>query len=129
MLADAAQALDGKLYIHGGGWDTISAASFPTVHPSLALALLFRVEYSEAPGQLPLEVRLVDADEKEEKLNIKASVNVGHPPGSIKGEPSFVPFTVTIPGLQFDQPASYSFKITGGEEWLGVLPLHIRHAP
>lgn len=129
MLADAAQALDGKLYIHGGGWDTISATSFPTVHPSLALALLFRVEYSEAPGQLPLEIRLVDADETEVKMRMKASVSVGHAPGSIKGEPTFVPLALTIPGLQFDRPASYSFKVTGGDEWLGVLPLHVRYAP
>lgn len=126
MLADAAQALDGKLYIHGGGWDTITAKSFPTFHPSMALALLFRVEYHEAPGQLPLRIRLVDADEQEERISMGGSVNVGHAPGSIKGEPSFVPFTLTIPSLRFDEPASYSFKVSGGDEWLGTLPLHVR---
>ncbi len=40
MLADAAQVQGGKLFVLGGGFDTISAQSLPVVHRSLAVALV-----------------------------------------------------------------------------------------
>lgn len=129
MLADAAVVQGGKLYIHGGGWDTIRAHTFPTTHPSLALALLFQIEYSEAPGELPVSIRLVDEDRKEEeRVRVEGTVSVGHAPGSVKGAPSFVPFVLTIPGLSFEHPGSFSFKVTTDENWLASLPLHVHAA-
>ncbi len=39
LLADAAIAANGKLYIHGGALDAIFVPQVPAAHPSLALAL------------------------------------------------------------------------------------------
>jgi hypothetical protein len=62
MLADSVQAVQGKLYILGGGWDTLYVGSFPARHPSLAIALRLKVPWSTTSGQLRIGVELQDAD-------------------------------------------------------------------
>jgi hypothetical protein len=48
LLADAVQAVRGKLFILGGGWDTLWVRSFPARHPSLAIGLRLRVPHPGA---------------------------------------------------------------------------------
>ena len=48
MVADAAHVADGKMYILGGQWDRLTVAKFPAQHPAMALALVLKVEYTEA---------------------------------------------------------------------------------
>lgn len=62
LLADSVQAVQGKLYILGGGWDTLFVSSFPARHPSLAIALRLKVPWSSTSGQLRIGVELQDAD-------------------------------------------------------------------
>jgi hypothetical protein len=52
MLADAAVVERGKLYVHGGGWDSISVDVFPAAHPTLAVVLIVQLEYFEAERDL-----------------------------------------------------------------------------
>lgn len=125
MLADAAAVAEGKLYVHGGGWDVIHARDFPVVHPTMALALLFEVDYLEAPGELPVKIQFITAD-GDELIAVDLGVAVGHAPGSIKGEPAYVPFTFTFPGTKFDAPGSFSFIISSMNEPLAKVPLHVR---
>ena len=49
VLADAAVAnpVDGKMYILGGGFDTLAVQQFPVQVPALALALRVLVSPSE----------------------------------------------------------------------------------
>jgi hypothetical protein len=68
MLADAADVHAGKLYIHGGGWNTIYAAQVPATHPLLALVVVFRLDWHEANETIPLEVDLADEDEQQTLL-------------------------------------------------------------
>jgi hypothetical protein len=55
MLADAAQAVGGKLYILGGGWSITG----PDPHPS-AIALYIKVPWDEADEPQSLLLELVD---------------------------------------------------------------------
>ena len=59
MVADAATAFNGKLYVHGGGWDSLVVREFPADHPAMALALILSADSSEAPGMGELRVQLV----------------------------------------------------------------------
>ena len=68
LLADAAQAIDNKLYVLGGGWSVTG----PDATPS-ALAISLKVPWDEANRRHELRVELVDSDGR--------SVAVGPTPG------------------------------------------------
>ncbi|ONI77925.1 hypothetical protein ALI144C_31490 [Actinosynnema sp. ALI-1.44] len=58
MLADAASVADGKLYVHGGGWNQLTVDRLPTVHPSLAVVFVLEMTASDNDEALPLSVEL-----------------------------------------------------------------------
>ncbi|MDJ0792517.1 MAG: hypothetical protein QNJ71_11530, partial [Acidimicrobiia bacterium] len=62
LLADSAQVQNGKLFILGGGFDTISVRSLPAVHRSLTLAMVAEVDPDERQRDLELEIKLIDED-------------------------------------------------------------------
>lgn len=66
ILADGITSRpDGKLDVHGAGWDTIFTAEVPTQHPRIALAirvLLSRHE-AEAPHDLTIVLSAADGAE------------------------------------------------------------------
>lgn len=126
MIADAAVVERGKLYIHGGGWDTIWAASIPAVHPTMALALIFRIEYSEALTDLPVAIELVDEDGIGIGVpTVAGKINVGHAPGTKPGWPVFMPQALTYPTLTLPKIGGYSFRITSGTEDLGSVVFRV----
>ena len=129
FLADAAAVLNGKLYVHGGGWDRISAAAFPTTHPSMALALVFMVDYGEALIDHPIRIELLDEDEHDVGLRGEGALNVGHPAGMKVGTPLFVPQAWTFNFLQFPKPGLYHFRISTREEELASVPFQITSLP
>jgi hypothetical protein len=125
MLADAAAVAGGKLYVHGGGWDSISVESLPAVHPSMAVVWVFRVEYAEALQDIPISVELVDEDDAPLDVRLEAVVNVGHPPGSRPGAPTFMPLQWTLTLLDLPHAGGYRFRICAGEDELASVPFRV----
>jgi hypothetical protein len=50
LVADHAEAVNGKLYVSGGGWDTIGVPESPTQHPHMALAAVLRIRTTSGSG-------------------------------------------------------------------------------
>jgi len=125
LIADAAAVQGGKLYIHGGGWDAIQATALPVVHPSLAIAFVMRVEYSEAMTDIPIVIELLDEDEKPAGPRIDGKVRVGHPAMAQPGNPIFVPQAITFNVLQFARYGTYRFRISSNGVTLGETPFRI----
>jgi hypothetical protein len=128
MLADAARVESGKLYIHGGAWDTIDVGSVPAVHPTMALALVFRIEYNEALADIPFVIELVDEDDRPVGPRIEGVINAGHPPRTRRGTPTFQPLAMTFNMTSFDHEGGYRFKVTSGEDELASVPFRVRTA-
>ena len=91
LLADAAQAIDNKLYILGGGWSVTG----PDPSPS-ALAIALKVPWDEANRRHDLRVELLDSDgqpvrlgsaEEGQRFVIESNFEVGRPPGLRPGTP------------------------------------------
>ena len=57
MLADHAQAADGKLFISGGGWSACGPGATPC-----AVAVIFHVPWQETGEKVSFSLRLVDED-------------------------------------------------------------------
>ena len=60
ILADAVAMANNKQYIHGAGWDRITASSYPSI---IAFGVAARLAVTEAEqlGQLRIELDVVDA--------------------------------------------------------------------
>ncbi len=116
MAADAAEAFNGKLYIHGGGWDSLVVRQFPTAHPSMALALLLSADDSEAPGTGELRVQLVDEDGSDLGVGAAAGVGIGLSPLHRPGQRTLVPLALTFTGIQFFRQGAYEFRLSWNGE-------------
>jgi hypothetical protein len=126
MLADAASVEGGKLFIHGGGWDTIDVAAVPATHPAMALVLIFRIEYDEALADIPIVIELLDEDDKPLELRLEGKINAGHPPRLRRGMPTFHPLALAFPMLTFQHEGGYRFRVTSGDRELASIPLRVR---
>ncbi len=125
LLADAAVVLDGKLYVHGGGWDRIYTATLPSTHPSLSLAAVLEIDYTEAPDEHELHLQLIGPDQEPCGVGAIAQFATGHAPGSIKGAPAYVPFAMTIPFVTFHQAGRHRWELSVNDERLATAWLHI----
>jgi hypothetical protein len=125
MLADAATVADGKLFIHGGNWNAIIASQIPAVHPTLALVLVFKLDWHEANEDLPLVIELVTEDGKPAGFRAEMNLRVAPTPFTKKGTDLYQPSTPTINGLSFDAYGAYSFQITLADKLLASIPLNV----
>lgn len=118
MLADAADVHSGKLYVHGGGWDSLVAADFPSVHPSLAVVLLLSAGAREAPGTGELRVQLVDEDGNDTGVGAAAGIGFGQGPLHRPGQRSIAPIAIPFVGIPFEKPGGYEFRVFWNGELL-----------
>jgi hypothetical protein len=124
MLADGAHQADGKLYVLGGQWDRLIMASFPAQHPTMALVLVIRVEYTEALRAVDLRIDLT-LDGEPRGMSARVRFETGHAPGSAPGAPSFVPLALTFNSVTFTAPGRYEWVVKVGDNELGRVPLAV----
>lgn len=129
LLADAARVADGKLYVHGGGWDRITASTFPSRHLSMAVALIFRVQYDEALTGQPVSISIHTEDGKQITPPVTHEVSAGHPPGTLRGAPSFVAYTLTMNLVEFEQPGAYYVLVMHKEHEMTRIPFTLQLPP
>jgi hypothetical protein len=128
MLADAASVEGGKLFVHGGAWDTINVRAIPAVHPTIALVVVFRIQYDEALTDIPIVIELLDEDDQPLGPRIEGVVNAGHPPRTRRGTPTFHPLAMAFNMLPFDHEGGYRFRVTSGDRELASVPFRVRTA-
>jgi len=127
MLADGAQEAGGKLYVLGGQWSRIFVAKLPAQHPSMALVLVIKVEYSEALIPHPLTVELM-LDGHPQDVRGVYQLRTGHEPMQARGAPSYAPLALTFANVTLEHPGRYEWVITSGEHELGRLPMEVVQA-
>jgi hypothetical protein len=124
MLADGAHLAGSKLYILGGQWDRLMVATFPATHPAMALVLVIRVEYTEAPKTYQLNIELtLDG----QPLDVKAAgpMAIGHSPGQVHGSPQYAPLALSFNNVTFSVPGRYEWVIAVDDKELGRVPLEV----
>jgi hypothetical protein len=131
LLADSVQAVRGKLFVLGGGWDTLWVRHLPARHPSLAIGLRLRVPVSWKSETLTLSVELQDADGKpmlprplSHQIKLPAS-----PPHSPTTTDFGLIRSFTFNNLQFEREGAYSFVISVDGEPVSRLRFTVRARP
>jgi hypothetical protein len=135
MLADSAQASEGKLYILGGGWNITG----PEPSPS-AIAIYIEVSWDLANMRHHWRLELMDSDGQpvmvptpmgEQALVLEGDVEVGRPPGVTPGTGLGVPLAINLGPLPLAPGGRYEWRLTIGgrsdENWR--LPFSTRPAP
>jgi len=112
MLADAAQVQGGKLFVLGGGFDTISARSLPVVHRNLTLAMVAEIEPDERHRDLEILIQLLDEDGRSLDIEARGKLRVGAPPNLPPGATSIVPIVSPFYNIQFTEAKGYAFIVT-----------------
>jgi hypothetical protein len=135
LLADAAQEVDGKLYILGGGWSITGpgpatfavAVQIQTPWDRANMQHTFRLELLDADGQA---VTFPTPDGQETGLAIEGAFEVGRPPGLKAGTPLDGAFARNFAGLPLDPASRFEWRLSINgqtrEEW--TLPFTTRPA-
>ncbi|MGZ5348429.1 MAG: DUF6941 family protein, partial [Solirubrobacterales bacterium] len=88
LLADAAQAVGGKLYILGGGWSQTGPGPVPS-----SIAIYIQIPWDQANDRHTLHLQLLDSDgqsvpdESGNAVAIEGQFETGRPPGLKPGTP------------------------------------------
>jgi len=115
MLADSAQAVDGKLYILGGAWNVLRFPSFPA-QLVVGIAVAIDVDWNETNHRHHLDVHFEDADGNPMDPTIGADFEAGRPPGVTPGTDLRIVFAVNGP-LAILAPGAYAAVASvGGQE-------------
>jgi hypothetical protein len=114
LLADAAQAVNGKLYILGGGWSIIGPEPAP-----IAIALKIDVPWTEANKPHQLKLILLDEDDRPVKVEtqvgprdveVGSTFEVGRPPGLTPGTPLDVALAINLGPLPLQPNRRYKWR-------------------
>ena len=115
ILCDAAQAIDGKLYILGGGWSVSGPLQAPT-----AIAIKLEVPWDRANERIAWRLHLVDADGRDVVLEtnegpraveLHGEFEVGRPPGLPPGLPLDLPMAITIVPMPLPTGTRYEWLL------------------
>ena len=116
MLADFAQAVNGKLYIMGGGWSLTG----PLPSPS-AIAIKVEVPWNDTNRKHSLKLELLDGDYRpvsaptpdgQAPVAISGEFEVGRPPGMMPGTPIDIPFAFNLPPFPLEPGRRYVWRVS-----------------
>jgi hypothetical protein len=116
LLADAAEAVNGKLYILGGGWSVMGPEPAP-----MAIAIKIEVPWDQGNDVHKLQLRLVDADgqpvladseEGEVPVVLDADFETGRPAGVKPGTPLDLTMAVTLGPLPLAPGSRFEWRLT-----------------
>lgn len=114
ILADRAEAINGKLYMVGGGFDRVSVAQVPGT-ANYDVALGFLVDYNETNEPHEFSLTVQDEDNSVVLGPAGGRVEVGRPPGMVAGQQQRVIIVLRGP---------FAVAATGNFRWVPVLDGH-----
>ena len=113
LLADAAQAVGGKVFVLGGGWNLFRAASYPApVQLAIAIGLGFTSD--EVGIKYPLNVVIADEAGVPVVPEMKGQVETGQPAPDVPKTASVkIPVAINI-NMSLPHPGTYGIVVTAG---------------
>lgn len=121
LVADAANVTsDGKLNILGV-FNALGAASFPVVHPQMALVLRFEATRAEEGKTRQIELQLSDSD-GQKLFKIGAQLVV---PAAPPGAPIRLNHILMLNNVQFAKAGDYVINVLVGDDQKAAIDLKI----
>lgn len=116
ILADHADIVGNKLYLHGGGWDVLTVNTGFPVDQQLGLAAAFQVDWQETNQRHSVEIEILDADGTS-LAKAAGQFEVGRPAGMPPGQSQRAQLAVNLP-LRLGNAGTYEIvtRIEGQED-------------
>lgn len=106
ILADYAEVVGGKLYLAGGGWDTISVGTgFPT-NRMIGIAVAVSVPWNRTNEPHTFGIEIQDEDARSTLAKLDGRLEVGRPPGFPRGQPQRAQLALNL-SIHFDGPGGF----------------------
>ena len=125
LLADAADAVNGKLYLVGGAFDTIWAQQTPLMYPKLSLALRLLFSPAELGRKHKLEIRIMNEDGKNVAPPIAGELEVQKNSNLPKGWRQGFLTVMNFANLNFSNFGDYTFELVMNNTGIKSIPLRI----
>jgi len=141
FLADSAEAVQGKVYALGIGWNTVYVRALPSAHPRVSVGMTIRVPYtatnqnhtvllhleSEDGERIPLGEEPSEADEEPKQVfELGGQFNVGRPPLLPPGDDQVVCLALTVNNLTLEKLAMFHWVISVDGTSLKRLPMRVQ---
>ena len=115
LLADSAQAVDGKLYVLGGAWNMLRFPEFPA-SLMVGIAVAIDVEWAETNQRHHLDIHFEDARGTAMDPRIGADFEAGRPAGAMADAELRIVMAVNGP-VAIPAPGEYAAVASiGGQE-------------
>lgn len=111
FAADHAETVNGKVYVNGGFWSILRFPAYPAVVPSMALVAVLEVPFRAYHQDHLFEIGMEDSDGNKLPFNVSGEFRVGAGPEMRYGDPTSMPLSVPITGLQIKSPGDYVFSL------------------
>ncbi|HMJ37150.1 MAG TPA: hypothetical protein VK501_24815 [Baekduia sp.] len=130
ILCDFAEAINGKLYVMGGGWNTLFAPGQPV---NIALGSIITVPWDRTEQNHEIRIELIDSYGEamvigDDPVVILSQLEVGRPPGVKPGTSLSAPVTSAFNGLTLDA-GLYEFKLSVNGDVLASRPFTVQDPP
>ncbi len=125
IVADRAEVLNGKLYMMGGGWDSIGTTG-PDQPVQFTVAVGLLVPWNATNVEYPCAIRLEDADGAA-VLSVSYAIKAGRPPNLPEGATQRLTVCQPIAAM-FPRPGMYVLVATAGADQKRT-SFHVRQAP
>jgi hypothetical protein len=111
LIADAVEAVNGKLYMLGGGWDQWRQPVYPSpIQMGIAIGVL--VPWDETNQKHQLAVSVIDEDGKPVVPSIGGEVEVGRPAGTRDGITQRALLAINA-SFAMPRPGRYEVRVEG----------------
>lgn len=131
LLCDFAEAVNGKLYIMGGGWTTVLRPNFPT---NMTLAVKLDIPWDQTNRKHTFRASLLSEDfqpvpnDQGEPIEATGEFEVGRPPGTRPGSSLTMPFAIPFGAIPLS-PGAYRWQLSAGEDVLTYTEFEVLAQP
>lgn len=118
MLADHAEAVNGKLYVTGGCWNSVIVPQLPVVHPHFSVAAALHVPWQATNQRHSLRLDLIDGDGRSLLPEpMQGRFEAGRPPGMRSGDEAVIVLAFNFNGMRLEAAGAYEFvlEVDGSE--------------
>ena len=127
ILTDSSEALNGKLYAMGAGWNMLR---FPGLPQDLQFGIAFGIDVSwdETNERHSVGLRIEDPDGETLGDEFELDFETGRPPGLVPGQDQRIVLSLGA-GVTFEKAGPHAVVMTAGDAEIGRTRFYVLEVP
>jgi hypothetical protein len=102
---------DGKVYVNGGFYSLLRFPTFPATLATLGVGAVLEIPFQDSLKDHVIRIGLRDSEGQELKVRVEAGFRNALSPESQFGDPSIIPFGVTVTNVEIPAPGAYELVL------------------